>query len=174
MCAHALLGTAVHVLFGVVACGQAGAPTRLANGVDGDSPAGVFSYPPIDEPADLSNTVYALRRAAGQPLPVRAFHGDDERSYLGDTLRFDIAYAARVPGPLSLARSVDREPDGRTATEVSIFRYVQDGALVSFPPTCVPSEACPDRFIRGTLDGQWLTLETVQPRRGPLRYERVG
>jgi hypothetical protein len=144
------------ILLGTVTCGEAG--TSPGERV----PA-----------ASVSGVTYALHSVAGQPLPQATTRADDASSYLADTIHFDIAVAANVPGPLALTRAVYRASGGGVDTVVVIVRYTQDADRLSFPPLCVPSEQCPTRFLEGRLEGSMLTLEVPIPMRGPLRYERV-
>lgn len=143
-------------LLGTVTCGEAG--TSLSHRL----PA-----------ASVSGVTYALRSVAEQPLPQPTTQADDAPSYVADTIHFDIAYAANVPGPLALTRTVYRLSGGGLDTAVVIVRYAQDADRLSFPPLCVPSEQCPTRFLEGRLEGSSLTLEVPIPLRGPLRYEKV-
>ena len=144
------------LLLGTIACGEAG--TSLAER---------FPAPSV------SNSFYALRSVAGDPLPQPTLPIRDASQYVADTINFDIAYAANVPGPLALTRTVYRTPDGGLDTQVVIVRYTQDADRLSFPPMCVPSANCPIRFLTGQLHGSTLTLEVPAPLRSPLQYERV-
>ncbi|HEV8526623.1 MAG TPA: hypothetical protein VGS60_03585 [Actinomycetes bacterium] len=143
-------------LLGTVTCGEAG--TSLGERVP---------------TASVSGVTYALRSVAGQALPQPTTQANGAPSYLADTIRFDIAYAANVPGPLALTRTVYRASGGGRDTVVVIVRYAQDADRLSFPPLCVPSKQCPTRFLEGRLESSSLTLEVPLPLRGPLRYERV-